>query len=151
MRRLKRDNPVPEFRDWLLGTSAASERSCWPRTRRCCTRRSVWACPIADSSWPEPAAGKVRGDSEPPGRAAGPPAGHLQAVHRFEVDHVIPVSQPLSGQQQELQALCLECHRTKTSLEGNHSTNLESRFCRYDYLNYAASPRLPPLVFQLQK
>ena len=48
---------------------------------------------------------------------------------------------PKSGQQQELQALCLECHRTKTSLKGNHSTTLESRFSRYAYQNYAASPR----------
>ena len=69
----------------------------------------------------------------------------------FEIDHVIPVAQSFSGQQQELQALCLECHRTKTCLEGNHSTILESRFCRYVYQNYAATPRLPPLVFQLQK
>ena len=69
----------------------------------------------------------------------------------FEIDHVIPVSQSFAGQQLELQALCLECHRTKTSLEGNHSTTLESRFCRFVYQNYAASPRLPPLVFQLQK
>ena len=68
----------------------------------------------------------------------------------FEIDHVIPVAQSFSGQQQELQALCIECHRTKTSLEGNHSTTLESRFCRYVYQNYAASPRLPPLVFQLR-
>ena len=73
------------------------------------------------------------------------------ALGTFEIDHVIPVSQSFSGQQQELQALCLECHRTKTSLEGNHSTTLESRFSRYAYQNYAASPRLPPLVFQLQK
>ena len=73
------------------------------------------------------------------------------ALATFEIDHVIPVSQSFSGQQQELQALCLECHRTKTSLEGNHSTTLESRFSRYAYQNYAASPRLPPLVFQLQK
>ena len=69
----------------------------------------------------------------------------------FEIDHVIPVAQSFSGQQQELQALCLECHRTKTSLEGSHSTTLESRFCRYVYQNYTATPRLPPLVFQLQK
>ena len=73
------------------------------------------------------------------------------ALGTFEIDHVIPVAQSFSGQEEELQALCLECHRTKTSLEGNHSTTLESRFCRYVYQNYAASPRLPPLVFQLQK
>ena len=60
-------------------------------------------------------------------------------------------TEPPNGLEQELQALCLECHRTKTSLEGNHSTTLESRFCRYVYQNYAATPRLPPLVFQLQK
>ena len=73
------------------------------------------------------------------------------ALGTFEIDHIIPVSQSFSGQQLELQALCLECHRTKTSLEGNHCTTLESRFCRYAYQNYATSPRLPPLVFQLQK
>ena len=59
------------------------------------------------------------------------------ALGTFEIDHVIPVSQSFSGQQLELQALCLECDRTKTSLEGNHSTT--------------RTPRLPPLVFQLQK
>ena len=58
---------------------------------------------------------------------------------------------PSLSRGRELQALCVECHRTKTSLEGNHSTTLESRFCRYVYQNYAATPRLPPLVFQLQK
>ena len=95
----------------LLGprTSAASERSCWPRST---TRKSPAASarrsglrdpgalpgragaaadgapgralsdPIADSSWPEPAPKKARGHSEPPARAAGPPAGHVQAVHR---------------------------------------------------------------------
>ena len=31
----------------------------------------------------------------------------------FEIDHVIPVAQSFSGQQQELQTLCLECHRTQ--------------------------------------
>ena len=50
-----------------------------------------------------------------------------------------------------IRTLCLECHRTKTRLEGNHSTTLESRFCRFVYQNHVASPRLPPLVFQLQK
>ena len=44
----------------------------------------------------------------------------------FEIDHVIPVAQSFSGQQQELQALCLECHRTKTSLEGHSGEPLLS-------------------------
>ena len=60
-------------------------------------------------------------------------------------------ARPTRGQALELQALCFECHKVKTSMEGNHSTTLESRFCRYVYQNYAASPRLPPLVCQLQK
>ena len=68
-----------------------------------------------------------------------------------ELDHIVPVRQAYQGQALELQALCFECHKVKTSMEGNHSTTLESRFCRYVYQNYAASPRLPPLVCQLQK
>ena len=58
-----------------------------------------------------------------------------------ELDHIIPVRQAYQGQALELQALCFECHKVKTSMEGNHSTTLESRFCRYVYQNYAASPR----------
>ncbi len=68
-----------------------------------------------------------------------------------ELDHIVPVRQAYQGQALELQALCFECHKVKTSMEGNHSTTLESRFCRYVYQNYAASPRLPLLVCQLQK
>ena len=130
---------------------------------RCCsTGRSAWACPIAGSAWPGPAwrssctccresattleaAGR---SSWPSSRACASCVAPPSLYEPFEIDHVIPVSQSFSGQQQELQALCLECHRTKTSLEGNHSTTLESRFSRYAYQNY---PRLPPLVFQLQK
>ena len=68
-----------------------------------------------------------------------------------ELDHIVPVRQAYQGQALELQALCFECHKVKTSMEGNHSTTLESRFSRYVYQNYAASPRVPPLVCQLQK
>ena len=68
-----------------------------------------------------------------------------------ELDHIVPVRQAYQGQALELQALCFECHKVKTSMEGNHSTTLEKSFCRYVYQNYAASPRLPPLVCQLQK
>ena len=45
--------------------------------------------------------------------------------------HIVPVRQAYQGQALELQALCFECHKVKTSMEGNHSTTLESRFCRY--------------------
>ena len=63
-----------------------------------------------------------------------------------EFDHVVPVHQAFRGQIQELQALCLECHRTKTALENSHATTLESRFSRRAYEAYVHSPRLPPLV-----
>ena len=68
-----------------------------------------------------------------------------------EADHVVPVHQAFYGQRQALQALCLECHRSKTFLESSHATSLESRFCRYVHETYACSPRLPPLVCGLAK
>ena len=55
-----------------------------------------------------------------------------------EADHVVPVHQAFYGQKQALQALCLECHRSKTFLDFVHET-------------YACSPRLPPLVCGLAK
>ena len=64
---------------------------------------------------------------------------------------MVPVHQAFRGQIQELQALCLECHRTKTALENSHATTLESRFRRRAYEAYVHSPRLPPLVCGLQK
>ena len=56
---------------------------------------------------------------------------------------MVPVHQAFRGQIQELQALCLECHRTKTALENSHATTLESRFSRRAYEAYVHSPRLP--------
>ena len=47
-----------------------------------------------------------------------------------ELDHIVPVHQSFSAQAQNLQALCLECHRNKTALEFSHATTLESRFSR---------------------
>ena len=66
-----------------------------------------------------------------------------------ELDHIVPVHQSFSAQAQNLQALCLECHRNKTALEYSHATTLESRFSRRAYETYVESPRLPPLVFKL--
>ena len=63
-----------------------------------------------------------------------------------ELDHIVPVHQSFSAQAQNLQALCLECHRNKTALEFSHATTLESRFSRRAYEAYVESPRLPPLV-----
>ena len=68
-----------------------------------------------------------------------------------EADHIVPVHQAFYGQTQALQALCLECHRSKTFLETSHATSLESRLCRYVHETYACSPRLPPLVCGLAK
>ena len=66
-----------------------------------------------------------------------------------ELDHIVPVHQSFSAQAQNLQALCLECHRNKTALEYSHATTLQSRFSRRAYEAYVESPRLPPLVFKL--
>ena len=67
-----------------------------------------------------------------------------------ELDHIVPVHQSFAAQAQNLQALCLECHRNKTALESSHATTLESRFSRRAYeQQYVESPRLPPLVFKL--
>jgi len=44
-----------------------------------------------------------------------------------------------------MQALCLECHLTKTFLD----CCLESRFCRHVLETYARSPRPPALVCKL--
>ena len=53
-----------------------------------------------------------------------------------ELDHIVPVHQSFSAQAQNLQALCLECHRNKTALEFSHATTLA-------YEAYVESPRLP--------
>ena len=42
-----------------------------------------------------------------------------------------------------LQALCLECHRTKTLLESSRTSCLESRVCRSVHEAYVQSPRPP--------
>ena len=54
--------------------------------------------------------------------------------------------QSFSAQAQNLQALCLECHRNKTALDYSHATTLESRFSRRAYEADVESPRLPPLA-----
>ena len=68
-----------------------------------------------------------------------------------EFDHVVPVHQALEGQPQVLQALCLECHRTKTLLESSRAACLESRVCRSVHEAYVQSPRPPALVCKLAK
>ena len=97
---------------------------------------------------PESAAGVAAEQGADPG-SAGRAVQALRGAREF--DHVVPVHQAFRGQIQELQALCLECHRTKTALENSHATTLESRFSHRAYEAYVHSPRLPPLVCGLQK
>ena len=48
-----------------------------------------------------------------------------------------------------MEALCLECHRSKSTLEHAQATGLESRFSRRAVELYVHSPRPPPLVCHL--
>ena len=66
-----------------------------------------------------------------------------------ELDHVVPVHQAFSDDEQVLQALCLECHRNKTLLQTIQPTSLESRFNPRACEAYLWSPKLPPLVFEV--
>ena len=56
-----------------------------------------------------------------------------------ELDHVVPVRQ----------ALCGDCHSEKTLRESAQPTSLESRVAP-GVMEYARSPKLPPLVFEAQ-
>ena len=111
---------------------------------------------------PAPRRGRQRGlrralEGAPgPGRRAGAAAGAAGALrsvrhaHRSRHGRGGPRRPSPPGQRQALQALCLECHRSKTFLESSHATSLESRFCRHVHETYACSPRLPPLVCGLR-
>ena len=60
-----------------------------------------------------------------------------------ELDHIVPVHQAFKDDEQELQALCLECHRNKTLLQTVQPTSLESRFNPRACQAYLWSPKLP--------
>ena len=66
-----------------------------------------------------------------------------------ELDHVVPVRQAFAGSVQILQALCGDCHSEKTLRESAQPTSLESRVAP-GVMEYAQSPKLPPLVFEAQ-
>ena len=66
-----------------------------------------------------------------------------------ELDHVVPVRQAFAGSVQTLQALCGDCHSEKTLRESAQPTSLESRVAP-GVMEYARSPKLPPLVFEAQ-
>ena len=66
-----------------------------------------------------------------------------------ELDHVVPVRQAFAGSVQILQALCGDCHSEKTLRESAQPTSLESRVAP-GVMEYARSPKLPPLVFEAQ-
>ena len=128
-----------------LGGVAVPEPS---RTRRCSgSGRPSWTS-VSGAS----ASCRQRGlrFAPGPGRPAAAGAAPIDAA-TAEADHVVPVHQAFYGQRQALQALCLECHRSKTFLQTSHATSLESRLCRHVHETYACSPRLPPLVCGLAK
>ena len=54
-----------------------------------------------------------------------------------------------AGEAQTLQALCGDCHSEKTLRESAQPTSLESRVAP-GVMEYARSPKLPPLVFEAQ-
>ena len=66
-----------------------------------------------------------------------------------ELDHVVPVRQAFADSVQILQALCGDCHSEKTLRESAQPTSLESRVAP-GVMEYARSPKLPPLVFEAQ-
>ena len=66
-----------------------------------------------------------------------------------ELDRVVPVRQAFAGSVQILQALCGDCHSEKTLRESAQPTSLESRVAP-GVMEYARSPKLPPLVFEAQ-
>ena len=62
---------------------------------------------------------------------------------------MVPVRQAFAGSVQILQALCGDCHSKKTLRESAQPTSLESRVAS-GVMEYARSPKLPPLVFEAQ-
>ena len=58
---------------------------------------------------------------------------------------MVPVRQAFAGSVQTLQALCGDCHSEKTLRESAQPTSLEP-----GVMEYARSPKLPPLVFEAQ-
>ena len=96
-------------------------------------------------------AGSARrgGEAEDPGRAGRQArAVRLRAdASACKLDHVVPVRQAFAGSVQILQALC--GHSEKTLRESAQPTSLGSRVAP-GVMEYARSPKLPPLVFEAQ-
>ena len=155
----RRDSSVPLFRDWKEWRGeidcAWPGQSCWAGARRACTstprtRRCSgsgwpsWTSATGASASPRPPARSSPRFSRRAGTGAtcasfcalcGTPIDAATA----EADHIVPVHQAFYGQRQALQALCLECHRSKTFLETSQATSLESRFCRHVHETLLAS------------
>jgi 5-methylcytosine-specific restriction endonuclease McrA len=70
----------------------------------------------------------------------------------LQMDHIARVSD--SFLEQKFQALCVECHSTKTRLESKRHENdeeLSSHFELAVWNDYVLSPRAPPLVFRAKE
>ena len=106
---------------------------------------------LAGPAPPRPGRPRLRRHAVPRGRR-NPPGLDAEAGPGVpRPAPVVPVHQALEGQPQVLQALCLECHRTKTLLESSRAACLESRVCRSVHEAYVQSPRPPALVCKLAK
>ena len=103
------------------------------RTWRCCRPGwAGWGSPIAGSAWRARRARSRQAVLAEQDHQCKLCAAPITAA-TCELDHIVPVHQSFSAQAQNLQALCLECHRNKTALEFSHATTLESRFSRRAY------------------
>ncbi len=69
----------------------------------------------------------------------------------IEWDHVTPLRQICGNAPQEFQALCATCHLSKTELEGKADRTLTSRFSMSTWNSYVATPRPPPLVWNVRE
>ena len=90
------------------------------------------------------------GEAEDPGRREKRAlCGCGLTAGTCELDDVVPVRQAFAGSVQTLQALCGDCRSEKTLRESAQPTSLESRVAP-GVMEYARSPKLPPLVFEAQ-
>ena len=55
----------------------------------------------------------------------------------------------MKGQEQIFQAMCSSCHTEKTALESKQDCRITNLFNKKAFDEYAQSPRLPPLVFEI--
>ena len=123
----------PGCRSWAWSTGASTWRAPPPRPSSTSSRRSAWI---------RGAAGTGSWRSRTTSASSAPPPSSWAAASS---------TTSCPRQPQLLQALCLECHHTKTLLHSSRAACLESRVCRSVHEAYVQSPRPPALVCELAK